>query len=166
MKEKIGLGRNAKIITSVETAVMIFLCSLPIWLPLSTLWIAIPIFGIAVWKYGFAPLSVELNDNALVIHSLLKNRNIPYRDIKDAKRITKPDLSWDMVSSLGIMKGFMGYWGLYRSRTLGEFDSYVGNKPDSILLLLNEGRPVLFSCNNPDKLLSALKQITSTPTSC
>lgn len=164
MKEKIGLGRNAKIITAVETAVMIFLCSLPIWLPLSTLWIAIPIFGIAVWKYGFAPLSVAMNDNALVIHSLLKNRTIPYSEIKDSKRITNPDLSWDMVSSLGITKGFMGYWGLYRSRTLGEFDSYVGYKPDSILLLMKEGHPVLFSCNNPDRLFSFLKE--SIRTSC
>lgn len=152
MKQRITLDRPALTVTLLFTVAMLFLCAIPLWFPPSTLWLAIPSFFLLVLMYILSPTSVKLTDKALVINRVVGGKRIPYTDIERVDRVAKPDLTWRLMAS----GGFMGYWGLFRSRTLGRFNAYIGKPSQSILLMLRDAEPVLFSCENPDEMLVAL----------
>lgn len=154
MRQRIALDRQALTVTILVTVALLFLCVMPLWFPLSTLWLAIPALFLLLGMCAQAPVAVVLTDKALVIDRVIGEKRIPFADIERAERLPKPDLSWRLWGS----GGFMGYWGIFRSRTLGRFHAYVGRPRQSILLLRRKGQPVIFSCADPDALLSLLRR--------
>lgn len=154
MRQRIALDRQALTVTILVTAALLFLCAMPLWFPLSTLWLAIPAFYLLVSLYAQAPVAVVVTDDAVVIDRVIGKKRTPLADIERVERMPRPDLSWRLMGS----GGFMGYWGLFRSRTLGRFHAYVGRPRQSVLLLLRQGRPVVFSCADPDAMCALLRQ--------
>ena len=154
MRQRIALDRQALTVTILVTAALLFLCAMPLWFPLSTLWLAIPAFHLLVSLYAQAPVAVVVTDDAVVIDRVIGKKRTPLADIERVERMPRPDLSWRLMGS----GGFMGYWGLFRSRTLGRFHAYVGRPRQSVLLLLRQGRPVVFSCADPDSMCALLRQ--------
>lgn len=154
MRQRIALDRQALTVTILVTAALLFLCAMPLWFPLSTLWLAIPAFYLLVNLYAQAPVAVVVTDDAVVIDRVIGKKRTPLADIERVERMPRPDLSWRLMGS----GGFMGYWGLFRSRTLGRFHAYVGRPRQSVLLLLRQGRPVVFSCADPDTMCALLRQ--------
>lgn len=154
MRQRITLDRQALTVTILVTAAMLFVCAMPLWFPISTLWLAIPALFLLIGLYAQAPVAVVVTGDAVVVNRVIGERRIPLADIERVERMPRPDLSWRLMGS----GGFMGYWGLFRSRTLGRFHAYVGSPRQSVLLLLKGSRPVVFSCADPDAMCALLRQ--------
>lgn len=154
-EEKIRPDKASITVTVLVTVLMLFIVSLPIWCSLSMLSLAIPSLIISIAMYAYAPVSVCLTADSVVIKRLLASDvRISYSDIDSMRAVSNPDLSWRLFAS----GGFMGHWGLFRSRALGKFIAFVGKKSGSILVMRKQNIPVIFSCSNSEAVLKALKQ--------
>lgn len=149
----IRLDTPSRILTIVLTIVFSVVCLCPVWLPLSTLWLTLS--GLVCLAAGFvkAPLRVLATGDSLVIKLVTGAKKIPYGKIRKIDLFPCPDLSWRVMGS----GGFMGYYGVFRSRALGRFHAYVGTPRDSILVELKDGGYMVFSCADPDAMVSAVR---------
>ena len=103
MRQRIALDRQALTVTILVTAALLFLCAMPLWFPLSTLWLAIPAFYLLVSLYAQAPVAVVVTDDAVVIDRVIGKKRTPLADIERVERMPRPDLSWRLMGSGGFM---------------------------------------------------------------
>jgi amino acid transporter len=101
----------------------------------------------------YMPTSVYVNENTIVIHQLKGNTAFELKDIVEIRRATKNDTE-KSIRTFG-SGGLFGALGWFKSPNLGKYFMFVTNKSDCILLKNNE-RTVIFSCNNPDKLIEQI----------
>ena len=81
-EEKIRPDKASITVTMLVTVLMLFIVSLPIWCSLSMLSLAIPSLIILIAMYAYAPVSVCLTADSVVIKRLLASDvRISYSDI-------------------------------------------------------------------------------------
>ena len=54
--------------------------------------------------------------------------------------------------------GFLGWFGLFYSRSLGEFWAYTGNREDLVLLTQTDGGKIVISPHPPDTFVKAVQE--------
>ncbi len=104
----------------------------------------------ALW---YMPLSVECGVKALKLHTPLRTITFPYTEIASVERI-QPTMGAVRVFASG---GFLGYWGLFRERTIGKYHAAYGRASDCFLITLKDGTKWMLGCYNPDRVVALIR---------
>jgi hypothetical protein len=104
----------------------------------------------------FAPLGYEVSVKAIVIRRLGWNVAIPLEAIRDVCRVKSEEtgFTWRLWAS----GGFLGWFGLFYNRGLGEFWAYVGNRRDLVLLTQADGTKIVISPHPLGAFLEAVQK--------
>ena len=119
-------------------------------------WVTGLVLGIGVAAALFAPLGYEVRHQAVVIRRLAWNVVIALDTIREAGRVRCEETGF--VWRLWGCGGFLGWFGLFRNRGLGEFWAYVGSRRDWVLLTQVDGTKVVLSPDSPDAFLDAVQK--------
>lgn len=111
---------------------------------LITLGLIMALMMIAMCYY--APVSVVVDEDAVVIKRRLRNKVIPMSLIESAVPFTPASLLQNQrfIGS----SGFFGYWGWFTDREIGTYFAYYGNPADCFLLLMKDGRKYVVGCED------------------
>jgi hypothetical protein len=103
----------------------------------------------------FAPWGYMVRPDAVVVGRLGSPLVISYEGIREVRRTDaqKIGFAWRVFGS----GGFLGWFGLFRSRRLGEFRAYATNRRDLILITKTNGAKIVISPQAPDAFLEAVR---------
>jgi len=120
---------------------------------ISAAFLPLAIFGILAL---FAPVAFEVNPDAVVVKRLGRDLVIPRRGIREIRRVEAGQIgfAWRLAGC----GGFLGWFGLFYSRSLGEFWAYTGNREDLVLLTQTDGGKIVISPHPPDTFLKAVQE--------
>jgi len=109
------------------------------------------IFGVLAF---FAPRAFEVNSDAVVVKRLGKDVVVPLESIREIRRVESGEarFMWRLCGC----GGFLGWFGLFYSRALGEFWAYAGNQEDLVLLTQTDGTKIVISPYPRDAFLEAI----------
>ena len=111
------------------------------------------IFGIVALV---APLAIVLTPDAIVVRRVLRNVVIPLGEIREVRRIEGRDAHF--VWRLWGSGRFLRFFGLFYSRSLGEFWAYAGKREDLVLLIRTDGRKIVISPYPPEPFIKAIQE--------
>jgi hypothetical protein len=114
--------------------------------------VPVVIFGIVAL---FAPLAIDLRPDVLVVRRLVRDVVIPLGQIREIRRMEPRDARfvWRLCGS----GGFLGFFGLFYSRALGDFWAYAGNREDLVLLMQTDGTKIVISPYPPDAFVETVQ---------
>ena len=103
---------------------------------------------------GLAPQRLEIGEERIVILRRYKSVVINRNEIKSVQALSKSDFS-GVVRTFGV-GGLFGFFGHYHSNKLGSFRLYATSFENLYLVKLWNGKSIVFSCSEPDKMHSYL----------
>jgi hypothetical protein len=105
----------------------------------------------------FAPRAFVVRSDAIVVKRVGWDVVIPRAEIREIRRLEPAEarLAWRLFGS----GGFLGFYGWYENRTLGDFWAYVGNDQDSVLITRMNGDKIVISPWPPDAFLKAVQEV-------
>ncbi len=104
----------------------------------------------------FAPWDYMVRSDAIVVGRLGAPLMIPYEGIREVRRTHREEIgfAWRVFGSAG----FLGWFGLFRSRRLGEFRACATNQRDLVLITKTNGAKIVISPHLPDAFLEAVRK--------
>lgn len=99
---------------------------------------------------GLAPQRLEIGESHIVILRRYKSVVINREEIKSVQPLSKSDMR-GAIRTCGV-GGLFGYFGHYYSNRLGSFKLYATSFKHLFLIKLWNGKSVVFSCDEPDKM--------------
>ena len=103
---------------------------------------------------GLAPQRLEIGEERIVILRRYKSVVINRSEIKSVQALSKSDFN-GAVRTFGV-GGLFGFFGRYHSNKLGSFRLYATSFENLFLVKLWNGKSIVFSCSEPDKMNSYL----------
>lgn len=104
----------------------------------------------------YMPMSIGADENAIYINRSLKIKSISMTEVKSVKLHTP---SSGTIRTCG-SGGFLGYWGWFREREIGQYFAYYGKMSDCFLIELKDGRKYMLGCQNAPEMVEYInKQI-------
>jgi hypothetical protein len=117
----------------------------------------LPVAGLALAVFGvgfaYSPREYVVSDGAITVKRLIGDVRIPLEGVREARAITKDDLRGCI--RLWGSGGLFGYYGLFRTRTLGTSTWYVTNRSHAVVVR-TAAKTVLFSPDDKEAFLLAL----------
>ena len=100
------------------------------------------------------PLYIISDDEGIGIRTLLRTIRVDYKDIDHIERIDAqtPLLGAKTIRLFGV-GGVFGYIGLFYTKDIGMFRSYVTDKKKAFLIYRVKGMPIAISVNEPDEFM-------------
>lgn len=158
MEIKVVYSTYCKIIT---VAVILLFVGLIIWTDkdVDTSWILWgTLVGLIISGLFYAPLSIAISSDCLIIHRLLRNKIIPLRNILKAEYcIPSVNSAGGNIKMCG-SGGFMGYWGYFRDNSIGTYFAYYGKRSQCVLIRLNSGKQYIVSCADPTLIVNSVNK--------
>ncbi len=104
----------------------------------------------------FAPWDYMVRSDAIVVGRLGSPLVISYQGIREVRRTDPQEIgfAWRVFGSAG----FLGWFGLFRSRRLGEFRACATNQRDLVLITKTNGAKIVISPHLPDAFLEAVRR--------
>ncbi len=104
----------------------------------------------------FAPRAYTLTEEAIVIVRRGPVVVIPRAQLQEVLRVRSTDVgfAWRLFGSGGLF----GWFGLFHSRSVGNFWAYVTNQEDLILLVQADGTKILISPHPAHAFLDAVRR--------
>ena len=104
----------------------------------------------------FAPWDYMVQRDAIVVGRLGPPLMIPYEGIREVRRTHRKEIgfAWRVFGSAG----FLGWFGLFRSRRLGQFRACATNQRDLVLITRTNGAKIVISPHLPDAFLEAVRR--------
>ena len=101
------------------------------------------------------PLYIISDDEGIGIRTLLRTIRVPYKNIDHIERIDEkePILATTKTIRLFGVGGVFGYIGLFRTKGIGTFRSYVTDTKKTFLIYRIKGMPIAISVNEPDEFM-------------
>lgn len=99
---------------------------------------------------GLAPQRLEIGEEQIVILRRYMSVVINRKEIKSVQALSKSDFSG--VIRTGGVGGLFGYYGHYYSSKLGSFRLFATSFQNLYLIKLWNGKSVVISCAEPDKM--------------
>jgi hypothetical protein len=86
---------------------------------------------------------------------------IAYPGIREVRRTGLDEIgfAWRVFGSAG----FLGWFGLFRSRTLGEFRACATNQRDLVLITKTNGTKLVISPHQPEAFVEAVRRNMERP---
>ena len=112
--------------------------------------------GIFAGIARFAPWDYMVRRDAIVVGRLGPPLMIPYEGIREVRRTHRKEIgfAWRVFGSAG----FLGWFGLFRSRSLGEFRACATNQRDLVLITRTNGARIVISPHLPEAFLEAVRR--------
>lgn len=101
------------------------------------------------------PKEIELTDNYLSINSVIGNKQIDYKTIKEIRQVTKEDILGE-TRTFG-SSGIGAEQGRWKSNKLGYYQKYTTNPNNQIWIEMRDDKNIMLSCDNPDQLIELVK---------
>ncbi len=114
---------------------------------------AVALFGILL-AYGFSPRAYLVAGETVRVQRLIGAAVIPLRAVGDARRATRDDFR-GCIKLFG-SGGLFGYYGLYRTSSLGKSTWYLTSRSKAVVLHTG-GKTSLFSPDDTEGFLEALQ---------
>jgi len=104
----------------------------------------------------FAPWDYLVRSDAIVVGRLGSPLVISYQGIREVRRTDSQEIgfAWRVFGSAG----FLGWFGLFRSRRFGEFRACATNQRDLVLITKTSGARIVISPHLPDAFLEAVRK--------
>lgn len=99
------------------------------------------------------PQYVIADDTGIGIHTLLRTISIPYEHIDRIERAPENFLSNINSIRLFGIGGVMGFIGLFRSKGIGTYRSYVTDRTKAFIIYRTKGLPIALSVSEPDEFM-------------
>ena len=91
-------------------------------------------------------------DEGIGIRTLLRTKRISYEDIDRIERVDELFGATKTIRLLGI-GGVFGYIGLFRTKGVGTFRSYVTDDKKAFVIYRTKGMPIAISVNEPEEFM-------------
>jgi hypothetical protein len=98
------------------------------------------------------PMYIIAEDEGIGIRTLLRTKRIKYEDIACIERVDELFGTTKTIRLLG-MGGVFGYIGLFRTKGVGAFRSYVTDSKKTFLIHRTKGMPIAISVDEPDAFM-------------
>ena len=113
------------------------------------------VFGILLYYYLISPKSIEITNEAVVLHRVRGRKVFPYADIIEADVWQgKPSELFRFCGS----GGFHGFIGRFSGGGIGSHYEYVGRYADAFYVKLSCGKTYLLSCDNAEKAVERVNK--------
>ena len=99
---------------------------------------------------GFAPQRLEVGESQIVILRRYKSITIRRDEIKSVEQL--PENALRGAIRTGGVGGLFGYYGNYYTRNIGKFSLYATSFDNLFLIRKLDGKSVVISCSEPDKM--------------
>ena len=130
---------------------IILFCTDSIWDKIGLVIIVVSIVSV----FFLAPRRLVLGKSGLVLYKMIGTLNVDLDEITDLGIYEKKtELNLRLCGS----GGFLGYLGIFRNKTLGKYMAYVGDYSQAFWVRTKKGKCYMFSCENRDLLLSAIRK--------
>lgn len=149
IKHTVDLSRWALILTLTVNAVLLAVCFLTLKTR-PTFYIILGIYILTlIFAFCYAPMSIEADGEAVILHSIFRKRKLRYADI-DSVRLMQPTMGAVRIIGSG---GYMGYWGIYSEGDIGKYFAFYGRSSDCFLIRMKDGRQYMAGCRNPHDIV-------------
>jgi hypothetical protein len=111
------------------------------------------LLGVVCYCITIAPVSIILNDSDLTLKKIIGNIKINYKDITEAGIYVPEGIDVRIVGS----GGFGGYTGLFYNKTLGKYQSYVGDYDQAFFIITKNNKKYVFSCEDRELVLQTIR---------
>lgn len=101
----------------------------------------------------FMPVEVRLNDKTLTVMFPARYKDFPRSEIVEAVPFTDAKRMWRLCGS----GAFFGWWGWFSAKGVGKFMMYASNLDHLLLIQLRNDKKYVFSCEEEECIISALK---------
>lgn len=99
-----------------------------------------------------APRYIKLSDKSLSITRLCFKTVIDYDQIECISRYNP---SGDIrIFGSG---GYCGFVGIFRNKEIGNYFAFIGDNDEAVYVETKQGRRYVFSCEDPDAVISIIK---------
>jgi hypothetical protein len=109
-------------------------------------------------NYAWSPGCYTVSGRFIIINRLIGTVRVPLEGIREARRATPDDLRGCV--RLAGSGGLFGYYGLFRTATLGKCSWYVTNRRNSVVVI-TAARTIVVSPDELDRFLSAVRTASS-----
>ncbi len=139
------------IVVGCEVAIFGLIGKQNIVYPIITSVVLIPI---TVYYALQSPQQIRLENNTLILRKLISSLQINIKDID----IIEPYEKSLEIRLLG-SGGYCGYIGTFFNKKIGKYQSYVSKYDQAFYIKTSNGKKYIMSCENRDKLISAVSEI-------
>ena len=98
------------------------------------------------------PMYIIAEDEGIGIRTLLRTKRISYEDIDRIERVDELFGATKTIRLFGI-GGVFGYIGLFRTKGVGTFRSYVTDDKKAFVIYRTKGMPIAISVNEPEEFM-------------
>jgi hypothetical protein len=109
---------------------------------------------VIVLSYAYSPRGYEVADGAIIIRRLIGKIRVPLDSVREA-RLAGPDDFRGCIRLFG-SGGLFGYYGLFRTSTLGRSSWYMTDRSHAVVLIAGT-KTILVSPDDTDGFLRALR---------
>lgn len=156
MNEKVVYSTYCRVITILITLALAAFCVLVAanarWGEFSL--ILLILLALLVSSMIYAPLRVSADNQGVRVHRMLRDRYIPYSEMKSV-RMSPPTMGAYRACGSG---GYFGYWGWYNEGDTGCYFAYYGKASDCFLITLHDNRKYLIGCNHGKEMCDYINQ--------
>ncbi len=155
MKFSASYDRTTKIISAVVCCgllAVILAVRNPVLIGLSLLVILV--------SFAYSPRGYFLEGGSLSVKRLVGTARIPLDNVHEVRRAVGVDFGGAI--RLWGSGGLFGYYGLFRSATLGKSTWYLTNRTNAVVLV-TAAKTVLLSPDDPEQFLAAIRAAISGP---
>lgn len=103
--------------------------------------------------YMYSPRAYRIEGRSIVVKRLVGNVNVPLDGIRAARRINADDLR-GCIRLFG-SGGLFGYYGLFRTSSLGRCTWYVTNRKNAVVVI-GASKTTVYSPDDVDGFLGAI----------
>jgi len=114
----------------------------------------LPLFGGIIYAFFNSPLLLELSDTQIIVHTRKKNKCIEYTDISSIE-IYYP-VKWEIMT-FGI-GGLFGFFGHFKNSKIGEYEAFVGDFNQAILIQMKDNKKYVISCKTRKLVMRRINQ--------
>lgn len=136
----------------------------PAFYTLLSIYIVMIILGLF---YGV--MYVKADSDNVILGSLFKSSRIPMCRIESVE-LFRPTMGAIRLCASGAVRlrtssGFMGYWGIFRESSIGNYRAFYGKASDCFLLRTKDGNKYVIGCQNPAEMVEYIKSKINQPQS-
>ena len=101
------------------------------------------------------PMYIIAEDEGIGIRTLLRTIRIPYEEIDHIERIDEKNDILSVTNTIRLfgVGGVFGYIGLFSTKGVGTFRSYVTDEKKAFLIYRTKGMPIAISVSEPDEFM-------------
>lgn len=155
MNSKVRFSTYSKIVSvlTVVLLVVVFWFAFREGGTIAWITIAAVMVGLLVGILLYMPLSIEVDDTYIIIHTPAKSRRIPLASVEYVRRVS-PTMAEKRICG---SSGFCGYWGWFTGPTLGRYFAYYGKASDCFMVHLKDDSQYLLSCSDPESVCAFIE---------